>query len=335
MPDESLNEIAALAVVPVAVESIAWETDGWDVFLSRRLAADEGVAQSLRTFGQLSPVVLEELGKRRRIVDGFARVAGAKALGWKVVWARIVPEGRLSGKELFLRALALNGRERFASAVNRAAALERARRLAFSSEEIALKVAPRVGVAPAPRRIEEMRRLALLAPEIQEAYERGALTEEQLKALSAIHDEELRGGVCRLVFMDSRLSVNETREVMELLEQVAAREDLSMPQVLREVLSGIGEEEPGRRARAAVLALRRRRHPLWTQRKEAFRAEAKTLRAANGVDVQDPGTFEGNVLRITLSFEDCERLRAQLAAIRRSADAGEIDRMLSLIQGRS
>jgi len=330
--EEEVTTFACAPVTTLAIGKVLWGSDGWDTFLSRRLPEDEATTESMRRFGQLEPVLVEEVpGGRYKTVDGFARVAGARSLGWQEIAARVV-EGGSCQMGVFVKALVLNGPARYGRLSDQAAAAARAEALGFSREEVVRDIAPLVGLASAQRIVVEALRVAALGADIQAAYEDGRLSEEQLKALS-MEEGELRQRLFNDVFLDGRLSVNETRQVVELLEELSVRDSVSKTATLRDAMRNLdGERGPGR-ARALLEVLRERRLPLLAEHREAFRKRAGTIGRIPGVQVGDPGVFESNALRLTLTFESNDALAQQLKGLERCAAEGDVAKLLSVLQG--
>lgn len=54
-------------------------------------AAERAVRDSLRRLGQLTPIVLCERGEAHAVIDGFKRVAAARALGITTLRGRVIP----------------------------------------------------------------------------------------------------------------------------------------------------------------------------------------------------------------------------------------------------
>jgi len=325
--------IASLSVETVALGKILFEASGWDVYRRRRRLHVDDMARSLREHGQLSPVLLEESpGDSCRIVDGFRRIAACRALARNDIAAQVVRETGIAPDTLFLIGLARSAIRGECPLTDIIVTVSAARGLGFSHERVAQEVLPLLGMKPDIRLIADIDKPAELPDEILDAFDDDRISEAQLRALAGVR-EPARGLLFGEVFLDSRLSVSETRQVVALLEELLARDDCPMERNLTMLLEGDLDERRPERARQLLSRLRLLRYPLISTYKSMFKEAGASLRSARGVAVGDPGEFERNDVTVSLTFGKREELEAQLDAMRKALDAGDVKKLLDIVQG--
>jgi len=325
--------VASLSVETVALEKILVEAPGWDMYRRRRRLHVDEMARSVRERGELSPVLLEESpGDSCRIVDGFRRVAACRALGRNDIAAQVVRDKGITRDALFLIGLARNVARGGCPLTDIIVTVAAARRLGFSPERAVQEILPLLGMKPDIRLMADLERLAELPDEILDAFDDDRISEAQLRALAGVK-EPARGILFREVFFDSRLSVSETRQVVALLEELSARDDCPMERNLAMLLEGDLDGRPPERARRLLSRLRLLRYPSISTYKSMFKEAAASLRSARGVSVGDPGEFERNDVTVSLTFGKPEELAAQLDAMRKALDAGDVKKLVDIVQG--
>ena len=337
MSDSLHDHVAALPIETIPIAHIARDAPGWDTFLLRRRPGKLGMRASLEAHGQLAPVLLHATvpggaDDTLRVVDGFARIAAARDLGWSHASAQVLRDARLSDVSVFLMALRRQHAGAPRSLTDNSFAIHRTCRMGMSLSAIARDVLPALGLDLGTRAAEDLAGVARLPDEVLDAFEDGRLSEPQLKALAPL-DDASRDRLFRDAFLDSRLGASETREFTALVDDLAERDALPISEVLSRALAEAPDAPPPARVRAALDALRRLRFPRLAETRERFAEVAATLRAIRGLGVEDPGAFEKNAIALSLSFEDPKTLAAQIDALRQALDDGRIARLIEIVQG--
>ena len=265
-------------------------------------------------------------------MDGFRRVAAFRALGLNEIAAQVVRGEGMTRDALFLIGLARNVARNACPLTDIIVTVVAARRLGFSPERVVQEILPLLGMKPDIRFITDLEKPAELPDEILDAFDYDRISEAQLRALAGVK-EPARGLLFGEVFLDSRLSVSETRQVVALLEELLARDDCPMERNLAMLLEGDLDERPPERARQLLSRLRLLRYPWISTYKSMFKEAAASLRSACGVSVGDAGDFERNDVTLSLTFGKPEELAAQLDAMRKALDAGDVKTLLDIVQG--
>lgn len=325
--------VASLPVETVALETILFEAPGWDAYRHRRRLGVDEMVRSIRERGQLSPVLLEgPAAEGCRIVDGFRRVAAHRAVGIDGISAQVVRDEGVGADALFLTGLCRNDVRGGYPLTDAIVTISAAKRLGFSRERTAREVLPLLGMEPNPKRVVNLEKLAELPDDIVDAFDDDRISEAQLRALAAA-GEPVRERLFREIFLDSRLSVSETRQIVTLLEELCARDDCAMERTLAALLEGDLDERATERARQVLSRMRFLRHPSISTYKSTFKEACGPLRSARGVAVADPADFERNDVTVSLTFTRAEEVAGQLDALRKALDAGDIKKLLDIVQG--
>jgi hypothetical protein len=133
-----------------------------------------------------------------------------------------------------------------------------------------------------------------------------------------------------------RLGENQFRDVLDQLEDIAARRGLGLAAVLaeaplRQVIEGnLGRNEA---IRALKLLLRRLRYPQLVESERRLAELARGLGLPAGVRVVPPENLEGDHLCVTLRARSAKELRAQARALAIASEKHEIDEMFERLGG--
>lgn len=324
---------ALLPVENIALVDVLYETPGWDVYRRRRRLAVEDMAESIRRHGQLAPVLLEELpGGGCRIVDGFRRVAACRSLGRTGVAAQVIRHENAGPRTLFVWALHRGCAGGITGLTDRIVTISGAKQLQMPRERILEEVLPALGLESDGRALDDLEKMAGLSEEVLDAFDDDRISEAQLRALAKV-EEPARGMLFREVFLDSRLSVSETRQVITLLEELLARDDCPMERNLSMLLGGDLDERRPERARQLLSCLRRLRYPSILTIKAMFKEAGASLRSARGVTVADAGDFERNDVTVSLTFSSPADCAKQIDVMKKALDAGDVKKLLDIVQG--
>ncbi len=134
-----------------------------------------------------------------------------------------------------------------------------------------------------------------------------------------------------------RLGENQFRDLLDQLEDIAARQQSSPAAVLASapvhaVLErGLGRNEA---INALKVALRRLRYPQLSAVEASLAALAKQLRLPAGAGLEFPENLEGSQVTITLRAGSPAELRARAASLVAAVARDEVDEMFRLLEGR-
>ncbi len=278
----------------------------------------QALAVSIKAAGLLSPLLL--LAKENSqfcIVSGFRRFAACEKVGLPDVEARIFGMDT-PHLECVRYAIAENAFQRELNPIE----ISRSLRLLqdyFSEPNQLAESAAEIGLPGNPAIIRKLLPLCDLASIIQQ----GILT-ESISPVMALELAELdaeSGSTLASLFSDLRLSLSKQREIMQLLTEIAARDDLAVMDILREKdlqeILADKDADRGMKARNIRYYLKKWRFPAITEAEERYGQCVKEMRLGENLRLIPPKDFEGNVYIFQLSFSSISELEDRLADLDR------------------
>ncbi len=272
------------------------------------------LAPSIRVGGLINPPVLISKAGAYTIVAGFRRIRAHRDLDLAEIPARIAPRDARP-RDLVHLAIADNTLQRPLDLI------ETSRSLALLSghcapRDLARAAAP-LGLPHNPKLIKKILPLSRLPGIIQKGVRTEAISLPMAHALDQLDPEagvELAG-----LFLALRLSLNKQREILSLTEEIAARDDITLPALLaREAIQAILTDENLDRPQKAGrlrLHLKRERFPRLTKAGETFEANLKHLKLGPGARLVPPKNFEGLVYTLDLQFKNRSELLERRATL--------------------
>ncbi len=269
-----------------------------------------GLKRSIQGVGLIAPPLLHlsSAGSGVRIIAGFRRVAACRALGWDRIPARVMPPDTPEWTCARL-AVADNAFQRPLNLIEISRALSL---LSTHCQDPAAlcSAAGDLELPDTPDLIRKLLPLCTLPEPLQSGILSGVLSLSMARTLSSLDAEP----AARLtdLFSELRLSLNKQREILTLLEEIAAREDRTIVDILREDApqSILKDADADRNQRAAALrrCLRRRRYPAISRAEAAFTDNLRDLPLGGGVQLIPPPHFESPVYTLSITFKSPSEL---------------------------
>lgn len=260
---------------------------------------------SIEAVGLINPPVLRQRDKGAyHIVCGFRRVEACRALRWHQINGRVLV-GDLSELDLLKLPILDNRSHRPLNVVEQARGIQKLS--AHIPDKNRLEVlASLLGFPPNGKVYQKISALGRLPEVVQAGLLDESLSFEAGADLSCLSPEEALAFFYLLEGL--KLSQNKQREVIRLVQEIAAREDLQPPQVLQcEEIRAIVDSaelnwnEKGSRLRAY---LKRRRFPTLVKAEERFLKELKALKLNEHVHISPPPYFEGGSHTLRMTFKN-------------------------------
>lgn len=285
------------------------------------------LARTIDHVGLLAPPFLIPEGDRFRVVAGNRRLAALQTLGWADIPALRIPADTPPLDRVRL-AVADNALQRPLNILEQARAL-RALSAHFADIETLAVEAGRLNLPHHPALIQKLRPL----PDLPEAVQSALLTEAvalpmalELGGLPPDHQIALVA-----LFGELGLSLSRQREFLTLLDEIAAREDRPLPELLREpairtVLDDPDMDRP-RKAGEIRRRLRKRRFPAITAAEARYQRIVAELPLGPDLRLTPPRDFEGTTYTVTAKFKDretLERRARQMAELAQCPGMGEL-----------
>jgi ParB family chromosome partitioning protein len=285
--------------------------------------------ESLDRAGLLAPPFLLPTDNRFNVVCGFRRVAACRALGWKTLPAFVLPAqtDRLKCAAIAITDNALQRRLNL---------VEQARAVAILTEilpETELGHWARNLGLPAHRKILlKLRRLSTLPEPIL-----AGVVDGLYNLPTALIFTEMRLSdqlaVARL-FEVLRPSTNIQREMLSLIQEIAARDGatitdlLAMPEVIR--IAFDLEIDRNRRVQQVRQILQRMRFPRMAADLDRFHRVAAELNLGDKVHIAHPPNFEGDTFAMTIRFKNRDDLREAQTRIQTALNQDFFDALFPL-----
>ncbi|NQU08459.1 MAG: ParB N-terminal domain-containing protein [Candidatus Abyssubacteria bacterium] len=292
------------------------------------------LASSIETVGLVRPPLLRKSGKKFDVVCGLKRVLACKSLGLAEIAALVCGADELSDEKCLWHSLIDNDCPGRLSPVERAIALARFSEHGYNADKLAREVAPRLGLPSSRRYVEDCLGLLSTDGEILRAVHDGSFGAEQAFCLRQI-GAAARAAVFR-VLRSCKANLNETREMVSLIPDVAAMKDMPVTNYVETELATVVNDEsltPRKRFELLRDRLRRSRYPRLTEVESAFEGAVGEMKLDEGCRVSAPKHFEGNEIGVSIKADSTERL-AQILGRLSSAEAGNgFQRLFSIVRG--
>ena len=264
----------------------------------------EDLLGSIQKTGLIQPPVLIENPAGYTIVCGFRRIAACRKLGWTRITARILEKtvDRFKTAQL---SIADNAFQRSLNLVETSRALKLLDDFGPDNQQ-RREAAEALGLPISRSVTPEVKKICRLPLPIQEGILTNIINLTMALELGGL-DPATAEGLVRL-FDQLQVGLNKQRELLLLLKEIAAREQITIPQLiaekpLQEVLKTVEMDRAVKRQKVRSY-LRQRRFPAITKAETEYRKWVKQLKLGNNINLVPPKDFEGNTFSMTLRFNN-------------------------------
>ena len=289
-------------VVPISA------IDTTDHTCNLSLGADPNpLVASIKAVGLINPPVLSVKNNGTyRIVCGFRRVEACRSFGWPEINGRVLV-GDLSELDLLKLAILDNRSHRPLNLVEQARGIQKLSAYIPANNRLEV-LASLLGFPPNRKVFQKISALGRLPEVVLAGLLDETITFEAGADLSCLSREEALAFLD--VFEELKLSQNKQREIIRLVREIAAREDLQALHVLQgEDIRAI-VDSPGfnRNEKGSMLRvyLKRRRFPTLVKAEERFLRDLKALKLNEDVYITPPPYFEGDRYTLRMTFKNLE-----------------------------
>ncbi len=278
--------------------------------ITTRSSTDDLVS-SMEQVGLLNPPILEERADGYVPVSGFRRISAGRRLNWKMMEARILNKD-VSTLQAIIIAVSENSMQRMLDLVETARALKLL--TDHVTEPVALiRLASALGLPDNPRHMEKITTILNLPQSVQHAVAENAVSLSIAASLDRI-DPNSAVYLCKL-FCDLKIGLNKQQEILTRVEEIAAREDISINSVLNcpEFQSIVNHEDFDRtwKQQAIRKYLRKRRYPNITKNEAQFEFNRRHLRLGRHIKLEPPPFFESSIYTLKIQFTSLSELEEQ------------------------
>ncbi|RLB34973.1 MAG: hypothetical protein DRH11_04290 [Deltaproteobacteria bacterium] len=282
-------------------------------------AFDLGVlADSIKKIGLLNPpyVIGKKQGRGFEVVSGYRRVLAVKALGWEKVLCKDISNSVTSPLEYLVFNLYDNLATRTFNDVEKGMILCRLDPL-VPRKEILEEYMPLLGLPSHEPTLEVYLRVPDLALEIKEAFARGQLSFQSVRALEDM-DSLSQSQVFKWI-SELKFNFNQQRQFLEILVDLALKDGISVFEFLaKEELSRYLEDPIENRpqtAKRTLQALHELRYPRLTRAERIFREKVANLNLPEGAILKAPAYFEAPGYCLEVRFRDGKSLKRKMEAL--------------------
>jgi ParB-like chromosome segregation protein Spo0J len=285
---------------------------------------------SIARFGVMTPpIVRRRDDDTLQVVSGFRRIEAGRRAQVAEIRSRVL-SGEMAHERFVTLAIGENAHQRPLNLLEQSRCLM----LLWSLEpqpEALVRNAAELGW-PAHRGVLlKIKRLGDLAPAIQEAIAEGVLSLPMATALGEM--DPVEGERLARLFSELALSLGKQRELLRWLEEIAARDGLSIGRLLDDppIAAIIGDPEKDRNLKAQRLRghLRRRRFPSITGVESRFEGLVQALELPPHLRLIPPPDFEGETFCLNCRFASTEELRQCLQGLDRLCRSPLLGRILA------
>ncbi|MCF8110543.1 MAG: ParB N-terminal domain-containing protein [Desulfobacteraceae bacterium] len=289
----------------------------------------EELAGSVGFVGLISPPVLQAKHKGGfRVVAGFRRVSACISLNLEQIPARVIT-AETDALYCFQVSVADNAATRALNMGEQCSLVENLHNLCGTKEAVSQALEP-AGLRVPPALVEKFIRLSKMPDEVRQGVSGNylslntALDMESLSRASAI---AVAG-----VFRKLRPGLNQQREILEGLRDLAGRGETSIDSMLEgPEFSDITDSydiDRGRRFSLLRSLLYRKRYPALSRAEDAFYRRKKNLGIGGDMDLKPPAYFEDTVYTMILRFSSARHLCSHAEALGRICRHPDLEAIL-------
>lgn len=276
---------------------------------------DQTLVDSIRQIGLINPPILFRGKTAYTIISGFRRIAACRKLKIRRIKVKVLaPE--TTNLDRAKLAIADNAAQRSFNLVETSRALNLLSGSFVDLEGMA-ETARTLGL---PENPEIMARIMIISrlPRIIQ----NSILEDRISMKMAIelgHYEPSVGALLMKVITELGLNRNKQKEVITNLVEIAARESISIPQVLassdiRSILTD-AKLDNIQKTRKLRTCLRRKRYPHLFQAEEMFKRNLKQLHLGPKITLTPSEYFEGTSFKLNLVFDNEAELKQRIRTI--------------------
>jgi ParB family chromosome partitioning protein len=282
--------------------------------ITTRTSFDD-LSPSIDCLGLIHPPILKENPSGLIVVSGFRRIAACRALGWNRVPACVLASNR-NLADAIRYAIADNALQRPLNLVEISRCVSLLAGIVRNDAEL-LSWATCLQL---PRSLEALKKIQPLCrfPEsIQKSVLAGTISLAMALELAAM-DRDMGAAFAHL-FDNLRISLNKQREILQLIREIALREEVPLEPVFRDdaLASILNDPDLDRSQQARMVRgyLRRRRYPNIAEAERRFAARVKELNLGQNLKLIPPKDFEGSGFIFELRFASLSELQDRLSQL--------------------
>lgn len=286
------------------------------------------VQSSIKEIGLLYPPILRSKGKKYQIVTGWKRILSCRELGFSKVLCKIYDSSELTDNDC-LKMIFYDNKDNF-SDLEFGELIQLLKDLGhLEDKELITDILPLLEVPPNRKNLDKYLGLALLDKVIKDAYYEDKITIEQCQMLSELNSSN-QIPMLNLLLLKYNLNNNESRQVIQIIEELTLRDSKTVSQVILEAedeakIQSIGKNELRQQ-------LRKMRYPDLSTVEAKYNKAIQDLKLPKNVNLHINQFFEGNDIEFRIKIGSPDELSLILSHLEVSLDNDSINRLFELIK---
>jgi ParB-like chromosome segregation protein Spo0J len=283
---------------------------------------------SIKEIGLLNPPILRVLGEKYQIISGWKRILSCKELGLTELLCKIYYSSDLSDIDC-LKIVFYDNKDNF-SDLELAELIKLFKDLCLIDDKALMdNILPLLEIPSTRKHLDKYLCLASLDQAIKDAYYRDKITIEQCQMLSEIVSEN-QVPILEYLLLKYNLNNNESRQVMQIVEEIALRDLKSIPEVVSQAEDAINTENKGKNELRQEL--RRMRYSDLSAVEAKYKRAVSELNLPKEVNLFINQFFEGNDLEFRIKVKSTDELSQALHSLEGSLSSGDIEKLLNILR---
>jgi len=278
----------------------------------------ERLVRSIHHVGLINPPIFISKGDRYAIVAGFQRVAAMCQMQYAKIPAWVMP-AESSRLQCVRVAITDNLSQRKLNLLETARSLAMLSRHIDDPKELSTE-AGALGLPDNVQHIEKLIGLCDLPCMIQEGICHGRISLNMAFELQTF-DTAIANLLAKL-FIKLKTNQNKQKEICTHLKEIASREKKRIQAVIdaEKILDVLADTQLDNQQKTRIIRsrLRQRRFPNLWRAEQTFQRNLQKLNLVKGIQLLPPEFFEDTHLKLNLSFQSKDELKAQVRALQKT-----------------
>jgi len=296
----------------------------------------ENLKNSIAKLGITNPVILLRVNKTEnfRIISGHRRVSISKVLGLIDVPARVIEEGIDSPACLQMNVLE-NMYHRTYSDIEKGIVIDKVSKTGLSEKEIIENILPLINIQPSKKLLEEFLRSNQFSNSLQLLLHENNIP---IRVFSTLFKWDGSDRKALENFIEPlHLGVNKWRELLELVDEISRRENISPSKILDHddvnCILDNNEIPIQNKYNSICHILKLRRFPAISELQKKFYLALDKLDLDSRTKIRTAKYFENDEIKIELKFSRQKDLLAQVEKLANTAGSEAMGDLIKLING--
>lgn len=321
-------------VTMVPLTDIDVESEQADKFLFTYNRDIKKLAESITGVGLINPVILVKGfcdGGKYSVVCGSLRVKALVESGSKEVCANVLDS--TDEEELMLLSFQDNMFTREFNDIEKAITIKKFTNSGYDLDKLQSTILPHIGVAPNRIVMDKYLSLLNLEDEIKKSVANREIEMEKALALTRL-DRTDRGFVYDLLFKESNINLNETKEVIKNLLDLKQIKQVEITELMTsdDITGLVSDKKLNKRQRGERICklIKYKRYPTICAQEDKFENACKDLGLDSNVKINHSRYFEGNDIQIIIKTSEEKKLKESLDKLSSNIDNGNFKQLLHI-----